>query len=213
MRRRQDTGCAQGDTDRGNCPSASRLVSAPRSAERSSAPQVRPVSRALALRNVPTTNIAAAVSVASATIFVAPSGNPFSASRTASLASRCMTDGPPSAFGSMIASGAAAITASRSASVRPVSIAFTRTRRRGWPFAPRASFRKASAVLRASSLLAAEIESSRSTISASAPLVMPLSSFFGLSPGTKRRERKVYAGRLSMKACRRHSATSLLFWL
>src|SRR3954467_13923225 len=60
---------------------------------------------------------------------------------------------------------------------------------RGRSLCGMASFRNARVVARASTLLVGEIESSRSSKSASAPLPMPLSSFFGLSPGMKRKER------------------------
>src|ERR1700694_5749976 len=124
-----------------------------------------------------------------ATMPMALSFNPLTASRTASLASRWITDVPPLAFGSMIASGLPGMTASRSSSVSPVSSPFTRTRRRGRFAAPWACCRKASALARASALRSVEIESSRSTISASAPLAIALSSFLGESAGTNRRER------------------------
>src|SRR5258707_14515676 len=52
-----------------------------------------------------------------------------------------------------------------------------------------ASLRKLSVVARAAALFCGEIESSRSRSSASAPLARPFSSFFGLSPGMKRKER------------------------
>src|SRR5689334_11163360 len=60
---------------------------------------------------------------------------------------------------------------------------------RGRCFAGIASFRNAKVVARAAALFGGEIESSRSSSRASAPLPMPLSSFFGLSPGMKRKER------------------------
>src|SRR5580692_7934995 len=63
-----------------------------------------------------------------AMILVCPSGRPLIASRTESLASACMIDAPPSAFGSMMASGFAGAMASRSASVRPVCSAVARFR-------------------------------------------------------------------------------------
>src|ERR1700733_13640370 len=51
------------------------------------------------------------------------------------------------------------------------------------------SLRNAAALSRARALPSNAIESSRSTISASAPLVIALSSFLALSAGTNRRER------------------------
>ena len=69
---------------------------------------------------MPATKSDAAVSVAIGMILIWPSGKPFAASRTASLASAWTTDAPPSAFGSMMASGRPGATASRSASVKPL---------------------------------------------------------------------------------------------
>src|ERR1700728_4831124 len=89
----------------------------------------------------------------------------------------------------MIASGLARTTASRSASVRPVCKPFTRTRRYGRGVVATVSRRKAAALSRARALPSYAIESSRSTISASAPLVIAFSSFLALSAGTKRNER------------------------
>src|ERR1700733_346722 len=94
-----------------------------------------------------------------------------------------------SAFGSMMASGRPAATASRSASVRPVCKLLTRTMRYGRSAVALASLRKESAVPRAATLFSGATESSRSMTSASAPQVIPLANFFGLSAGTKSSER------------------------
>src|SRR6516165_5859467 len=83
----------------------------------------------------------------------------------------------------------AGTTASRSASARPVVNPLMRTRRRGRCAALTASVMKAAARMRASVLPCAGIESSRSTITASAPLAIALSSFFPSSAGTKSSER------------------------
>ena len=192
----------------------SRLACAPRSADRSSAPQVRPVSRVLALRKVPTRNMAVAVSVAIATMPVAFSGNPFSASRDRKLGVEM--DHRGAAFRLRQHDGVGRRGHDRiEIAVNEAGVdrihAHQQARAVLWPRA-RFSGRRARSCARPP-CWRRKSESSRSTISASAPLAMPLSSFFGLSPGTKRRERKAYAGRLSMKACRRHSATSLSFWL
>src|SRR5262249_17346876 len=80
-------------------------------------------------------------------------------------------------------------TASRSASINPVLRPLARTSRRGRFCAAPTSLRKASEVARASALRSPATESSRSRISASAPLSNPLASFRGLSPGTNKRER------------------------
>src|SRR6266702_2201391 len=100
-----------------------------------------------------------------------------------------MTAAPPSAFGSMIASGLAGATASRSASVSPVCKPFTRTIRHGRVALAVASLTNAAAASRARALPSSAIESSRSMISASAPLDIALSSFLALSAGTKSSER------------------------
>src|SRR5215469_16345874 len=107
-----------------------------------------------------------------------------------------MTAAPPSAFGSMIASGLVGATASRSASTRPVCRLFTRTMRYGRDVLAIASLRKLAAASRARALPSHAIESSRSIINASAPLDIALSSFFALSAGTKRSERiRIYFDR------------------
>src|SRR5262245_33618351 len=62
---------------------------------------------------------------------------------------------------------------------------------RGRALTGTASLRKARVVSRAAALFCGEIESSRSSSRASAPLPRPFSSFFGLSPGMKRKERIV----------------------
>ena len=147
--------------------------------------------RLLAPANVPATNKEAAVSVAIGKILIWPSGKLLIASRTASFASAWMTDAPPSAFGSMIASGFVGAMASRSASVRPVCRPFTRTIMYGRGVFAMTSLRNSAALSRARVLPSSAIESSRSTISASAPLVIALSSFLALSAGTKRSERIV----------------------
>ena len=133
--------------------------------------------------------IEAAVSVAITRIRVAPSASPFSASRTASLTPRCWTSAPAMAFGRTIASGAAAMTASRSASARPLSSALIRTKSRGPSGASAAAIRKSRAAARAAALAPAATESSRSTITASAPLVKASASLRGLSAGTKSSDR------------------------
>src|SRR5271170_7552951 len=100
-----------------------------------------------------------------------------------------MTEAPPSAFGSMMASGLAGTIVSRSSSMRPVCSPLTRTRMIGRCGVAMASRKNAAALSRPRALPAGETESSRSTITASAPLVIALSSFFALSAGTKSRER------------------------
>src|ERR1019366_3577643 len=170
-------------------PAASRLASAPSSAERSSGPQVMPISRALVSRKVPARNNPAADSTACARILICPSGKPTMASRAVSLASRCTTLEPPSAFGNTIASGRPGTTASRSASVMPVSSPLMRTRMRGLAACAVASFKKASAAARARSLRSGAIESSRSMMMESAPLAIALSSLGPPSAGTNRSER------------------------
>src|SRR6202521_4171034 len=97
-------------------------------------------------------------------------------------------EAPPSALGSMMASGRAGTTASRSASMRPLARPLTRTMRRGRPCLV-ASPRKPAAEMRAASLRSGEIESSRSTMSASAPQPSALSSLAGASAGTNSSER------------------------
>src|SRR5215472_10948556 len=109
-----------------------------------------------------------------------------------------MTAAPPSAFGSMMASGLAGAIASRSASVRPVCSPLTRTKRYGRVLAASASLRNAAALSRARALPSSAIESSRSMISASAPLVIALSSFLALSAGTKSSERIGFPSRLTL---------------
>src|SRR5262249_10115264 len=89
----------------------------------------------------------------------------------------------------MMASGRAGTTASRSASVRPVCKLLTRTTRYGRDATTIVSFRNAAALSRARALPSSAIESSRSIISASAPLLIALSSFLALSAGTKSRDR------------------------
>src|SRR4029079_9692301 len=79
--------------------------------------------------------------------------------------------------------------ASRSASVMPVSRPLMRTSRRGRCLVAPAFLRNASAASRAAGLRSGTIESSRSTITASAPLARALSSLGPPSAGTKRRER------------------------
>ena len=172
-------------------PSAPRLVSAPSSAERSSGPQVMPIRRALAPLNVPARKIPAAVSIACARILMWPSSMPAMASRAASLASAWTSDAPPSAFGSRIASGLAGTMASRSASVRPVAMPLTRTSRRGRFACVTAFLMNAAALARAASLRSIAIESSRSTIMASAPLANALSSLEPPSAGTNSKERMI----------------------
>src|SRR5262249_47702835 len=130
-----------------------------------------------------------AVSVAIATILTWPSGRPAIASRAASLPSACITSAPPSAFGSMTASGAAGTTASRSASARPVTKPLMRTMRRGRGLEATMPRTKSAALMRAADLPSAGIESSRSTITASAPLAIALSSFLPPSAGTNSSER------------------------
>src|SRR5215471_3831890 len=100
-----------------------------------------------------------------------------------------MIAAPPSAFGSMMASGFAGAIASRSASVSPVCSPFTRTIKYGRCAFDIAFFRKAAADSRARALPSKAIESSRSTISASAPLDIALSSLRALSAGTNKSER------------------------
>src|ERR1700724_3421275 len=124
-----------------------------------------------------------------ATILTWPSGRPDIASRVAIFASACVTAAPPSAFGSMMASGAAGTTASRSSSIRPVASPLTRSTRRGRALTPTVSRRNAAASWRASLLRSGAIESSRSTITAPAPLAIALSSFLPPSAGTNRSER------------------------
>ena len=63
-----------------------------------------------------------------------------------------MIDAPPSAFGSMMASGFAGAMASRSASVRPVCSAFTRTMMYGRGATGIADLRNAAALSRGFSL-------------------------------------------------------------
>src|SRR5690349_9392966 len=124
-----------------------------------------------------------------ATILTWPSGNPAIASRAVSLASAWMTAAPPSALGSMMASGRAATTASRSSSISPVVSPVTRTGRCGRAACGAVSLTNAAASSRARALPSGAIESSRSTITASAPLVIALSSFLPPSAGTNRNER------------------------
>src|SRR5216683_3278147 len=91
----------------------------------------------------------------------------------------------------MMASSRVGTTASRSASVRPVCKPLTRTSRRGRLAALTASLRKSAALARAAALRSGAIESSRSTITASAPLAIALSSFLPPSAGTNRNDRIV----------------------
>src|SRR5689334_12072703 len=103
----------------------------------------------------------------------------------------------------MIASGFAGAIASRSASVSPVCSPFTRTIRVGRVALAAASFRKAAADSRARALPSSAIESSRSTINASVPLDIALSSLRALSAGTNRSER------IARKSLRPHAHEGL----
>src|SRR5262245_45900008 len=89
----------------------------------------------------------------------------------------------------MMASGAAATTASRSASMSPLCRLLTRTIRRGRSPSGTACLRKATERARASGLPSGATESSRSRMTASAPLVNALSSLRLLSAGANRNER------------------------
>ena len=97
-----------------------------------------------------------------------------------------MTLAPPSAFGSMMPSGRAGYTASRSASVRPVSMridAHEQPRTDGLRLRTPAGTPARSRVPPA--LRSGATESSRSISSASAPLAIALSSFFGAVGGNE----------------------------
>src|SRR5450830_1638400 len=155
-----------------------------------------PISRALASRKVPARNNPAADSTACARILIPPSGRPAMASRAVSLASRCTTLDPPSAFGNTMASGFPGTIASRSASVMPVSSPLMRTRMRGLAVCAVASFKKDNAAARARSLRSGAIESSRSMMTASAPLAIALSSLVPPSAGTNRSERITFSASL-----------------
>jgi hypothetical protein len=143
-------------------------------------------------------------------MLVPPSARPCSASRTAIFAPRWETSTPPMVFGNIMPSGPDAMTASRSASARPVVSALTRTNRRGRPGSLRAAVMKSPVVLRAASFSPSATESSRSRRRASAPACRLLSSLRALSPGTKSSERIGQAVRLCMKPWRRRSATALI---
>src|SRR5580692_8164719 len=67
-----------------------------------------------------------------------------------------------------------------------------------------ASLRNAAALSRARALPSSAIESSRSMISASAPLVIALSSFLALSAGTKSSERIGFPSHLAWRDGHRH---------
>src|SRR6185437_2220732 len=170
-------------------PSASRLASAPISAARSSGPQVMPMRRLLDPRNVPARNRPCADSTVCASTLIVPSARPASASCAASLASRCTTLAPPSALENSTASGLPGTMAARSSSVMPVSRPLMRTSSCGRLALGALLLRKSSAAARAAPLRSGAIESSRSTMTASAPLATALSSFEPPSAGTKRRER------------------------
>ena len=96
----------------------------------------------------------AGVSVVSARMARLPSGMAARASRAASIADRCSTSAPPSAFGSITPSGAAATIASRSASASPLDRALIRTNSRGRSAAARFSAMHAAARWRAFGLSA-----------------------------------------------------------
>src|SRR3984885_379094 len=131
-------------------------------------------------------NRALAVS-ATAMIFVPPSASERSASRTASLAESCWTLAAPRLPSNRIASGAPAITTSRSESVSPESRAFALTMSTGPSRLPRASLRNRAATVRAPALSAGAAPA-RSTITASAPLMSASASRFS-SAGAIRSER------------------------
>src|SRR5690348_524746 len=89
----------------------------------------------------------------------------------------------------MMASGRAVTTASRSSSIRPVCSPLTRTRRRGRVAWAAAALTNPAASPRARAFCSGAIESSRSTMMASAPLAIALSSFLPPSAGTNRYDR------------------------
>src|SRR5665213_2685618 len=134
-------------------------------------------------------NRPAADSTVCAKILIEPSVSPAMASRAVSFASRWVTVVPPSALGNKIASGAPGTTASRSASVMPVSRPLMRTSRRGRSFLACVALRYSSAAARACALRSGAIESSRSRITASAPLAIALSSLAPPSAGAQSRAR------------------------
>ena len=148
-----------------------------------------PISRLLTSRYVPAANNPAADSTACASTLIEPCGRPAMASRAASLASRWTTVDPPSALGNTTASGLPATMASRSASVMPVSRPLMRTSRRGRSFLSAVALRNSRHAARACGLRSGVIESSRSMMTASAPLAIALSSLVPPSAGTNRRER------------------------
>src|SRR5262245_46102461 len=88
-----------------------------------------------------------------------------------------------------MASGLPATIASRSASAMPVSRPLMRTSRRGRWVVVDARLRKSIAAVRAISFRSGAIESSKSRMTASAPLTTALSSFEPPSAGTNKRER------------------------
>ena len=162
-----------------------------------------------------------AVSVAIATILMWPSGRPAIASRAESLASAWTTPAPPSAFGSMMASGRAGTMASRSASVRPVAKPLMRTNRRGRLRALTASLEEVRGALARGGLAVGgdrifEIDDHR--VGAARHRLVELAAAVGRDEeqrahATDRFEPTLSCGRMRMKTWRRHSATSLLSWL
>ena len=170
------------------------------------------MSRSLAPLKVPARNNAAAVSIAMAMILMSPSASPLMASRAASLASAWITALPPAALGSMMASGRAGTTASRSASMRPLDDPLTRTIRRGRVGRVATDAMNAAACVRASDLRSATTESFQiddHRIGAAAECLLELAA----AVAGDEQERAHQRGRIRIKACRRHSATSLSSWL
>ena len=137
-----------------------------------------------------------------------------------------MTDAPPSAFGSMIASGPAGTTASRSASVRPVARPLTRTNSRGRFGIAIASRRKPAAMSRACALAFGRDEILQIDDDGIGAARHGLVELLGGVGGNEQKRahdavvtcemtacdralRAAQAGRMRMNAWRLHSATSL----
>ena len=192
-------------------PSASRLASAPSSADRSSgapghADQPRACSRDRCRRET----APAAVSVrVCARILIVPFGRPAIASRAVSLASRWMTAAPPSAFGNRMASGLPGNDGVEvgvdQAGVEPVDAheqARARSRFAGVAFekcpAPLARRRLA---VRRDRILEVEDDARRRR--------SPSPCRASAAVGGNEEKRAHHFGRMMMKAWRWHSATSL----
>ena len=196
-------------------PSASRLASAPSSAERSSGPQVMPISRALQLL------VSAGGEQAGGRLHrlrqnfdraLGQAGDGFARGQLGVE----MGDGRAAfRLGKQDGVGLPGTTASRSASVMPVSRPLMRTSRRGRSFCRACALRKSKrrlARLRPCARAQSNPRDRGSRRRRRSPIA--LSSLAPPSAGTNRKERitsllPVHFGRMTMKALRWHSATSV----